>query len=202
MSRDLPEWSLPYFQENYTGPYLSDGKIQSSVAYGKAPPRSKLDILSRAHDTSYKLSRTERDRRKADSIYYAKTRTMSVVPRFMGDLVYYVNDPSNLLGLVSFGLYPPGSSMVGGGVNMGNENGRERAQRLRKEINQRDGSSIDTSTISRETQPGIVVAPIPTVYKPNTSNPDDMLAVGCGYYDPYSTALIRRKRRKKSLYCM
>jgi len=103
--KELPEWTLPYFSENYTGPYLSDGKIQSSVANGRALPKSRLDILSRDHDTAYNLSTSDDDRRKADRIYHTKTRGMSFVPRFAGDIVLHGNDPMQLFsadGLVGF----------------------------------------------------------------------------------------------------
>jgi len=130
----LPEWTLPYFTENYTGPYLSDGRFQSSVEDGKAPPRSRLDALSREHDSAYARSKTSRDRRKADLAYFRATRTMGWFPRLAGDIVLYGNDPARLFGL---GYSDSGSSGVdGGGANMGNENGRERATRLREETRQ------------------------------------------------------------------
>jgi len=105
--KELPEWTLPYFSENYTGPFLSDGKLQASVANGRAPPKSKLDRLSRAHDTDYALAKNDADRRKADRVYHTATRGMSLVPRFAGDLVLHWNDPMQLFGpdgLVGFDL--------------------------------------------------------------------------------------------------
>jgi len=108
----LPEWDYPYFREQYTGPYLSDGKFQQSVAHGKAKPRSRVDELSRAHDTAYALAESDADRRKADRIYYEATRSMSFVPRVFGNMVLYGNDPALLF------VNPDG----GGGVKtiMGN----------------------------------------------------------------------------------
>jgi len=130
----LPEWSLPYFQENYTGPWLSDGKFQGSVANGKAKTKSKLDALSREHDTAYALCKDSSCLRKADRVYYDKTRSMSLVPRIAGNLVRYWNDPFQLFDM---GADTPG--LLKRGVKMGNENGRERAQRLRAENHQIDG---------------------------------------------------------------
>lgn len=89
-----PEWTWPYFQENYTGPYLSDGRFQSSVAYGRAKPKSKLDRLSRKHDTAYALARSDSEKRTADREYYDDTRSMSWFPRMAGNLVLYGNDPT------------------------------------------------------------------------------------------------------------
>lgn len=142
----LPEWTLPYFTENYTGPYLSDGRFQSSVEGGQAPPRSQLDALSREHDTSYARSRRAQDRRKADLVYYRATRKMGWFPRLAGDIVLYGNDPARLFGFGHSGS-AGSSSLGGGGENMGNENGRERAQRLRVENGQdnlRKVATVDT----------------------------------------------------------
>jgi hypothetical protein len=54
---------------------------------------------------------------------------MSLFPRLAGDLVLYWNDPSR--------IYMAALEMLKRGENMGNENGRQRAQRMRKEINQK-----------------------------------------------------------------
>jgi len=113
------EWSWPYFQENYTGPWLSNGEFQASVAYGKVEPNSRLDALSRDHDTAYALSKTAGARRKADRVYYRKTRDMSWFPRLAGNIVLYGNDPLSFLGM-GYHSDSSSSSSGGGGINMGN----------------------------------------------------------------------------------
>jgi len=55
--------------EKYTGMYLSDGKFQSSVVFGKTAPNSQLDALSRLHDTAYAYYPDKAHRRVADRLY-------------------------------------------------------------------------------------------------------------------------------------
>jgi hypothetical protein len=166
----LPEWSWPYVEENYTGPFLSDGKFQSSVAYGKAPPKSMLDRLSRDHDTAYALAKSDLDRRKADKIYYAATRRMSWFPRFAGDIVLYGNDPMLFLSDAI-------DWAAGFGANMGNGNGNQRGQRLRQEPRYTD--IRDVNPVSRmwraKPSPGLMTSEDPAMPKaiqPTTYMPD------------------------------
>lgn len=85
------EWTIP-FTDNYTGPFRSDGLWQTSVAYGKARPKSKLDSISRDHDTAYALCRGNVDcLSSADDRYFDRTRSMSLFPRAVGSLVKYGN---------------------------------------------------------------------------------------------------------------
>jgi hypothetical protein len=166
-----PEWTWPYFQENYTGPWLSDGKFQSSVAHGRRKPNSKLDALSRDHDTAYALSKTDAQRRKADRVYYRKTRDMSWFPRLAGNIVLYGNDPLLLLGLDRF----PGAgsrSKVGGGINMGNDSSRDVVEgenqwtpknhkNLREIMMDREGGRESMRNYSEQTAP--ICEALPTV---------------------------------------
>jgi len=87
---DVPEWMWPY-TDNYTGPYWSDGKFQTSVADGKTKPKSKLDRISQRHDMAYAKSRGRSDLDRADLAYYEDTRHMSIVPRSIGSIVLYGN---------------------------------------------------------------------------------------------------------------
>ncbi len=91
------EWTLPYL-DNYTGPSWSDGKLQASVPFGKKKPRSKTDHLSREHDTGYALCSNDACLDSADRLYYDSTRSMSLLPRLLGDAVYYGNLPRRLVG--------------------------------------------------------------------------------------------------------
>ncbi len=77
---------------NYTGPYWSDGKIQESVPFGKSRPTSRLDALSRYHDTSYALYDDFGRRTAADSIYNERARKLpGNFPKVAGGLVQYGN---------------------------------------------------------------------------------------------------------------
>jgi hypothetical protein len=93
MKDELPEWTLPYVNENYTGPFLSDGKYQSSVPYGKTPPSSKLDSFSRLHDTDYYYCRDLSCLDAADERYLQRTSGMSFVPRIIGQIPKYFHKP-------------------------------------------------------------------------------------------------------------
>jgi hypothetical protein len=180
----LPEWSWPYVEENYTGPYLSDGRLQSSVANGKAPPKSKLDQLSRSHDTAYALAKSDLDRRRADKAYYAATRRMSWFPRLAGDIVLYGNDPqlffSDAIGWAT-----------GLGANMGNGNGNQRGQRLRQEPRYTDVRDVNPVSrmwrakpspgLATSEDPAMPAALQPTTYQPNgtfTEQPQQRVYTG------------------------
>ncbi len=90
------EWTMPY-TDSFTGPGWSDGKFQSSVAFGKKKPKSKTDWLSREHDTGYALCRDYTCLDNFDRMYYDRTRGMSLFPRVQGSLVYYGNKPGRYI---------------------------------------------------------------------------------------------------------
>jgi hypothetical protein len=91
MEEELPEWLWPY-TDNFTGPYWSDGKFQSSVKKGKLKPKSKLDVLSKKHDERYANNVGDNDELfLADLEYYERSRQMSFVPRFIGAIPLYGN---------------------------------------------------------------------------------------------------------------
>jgi hypothetical protein len=75
---------------NYTGAYLSDGKFQPSVAYGKQRPNSELDKFSRFHDTMYARYPDRRHRRAADMWYHDNVPD-DLLSSIAGDLVWYGN---------------------------------------------------------------------------------------------------------------
>ena len=60
---------------NYTGPYISNGKVQESVAFGNRVPKNRLDALARLHDTAYAMYSDDLHRTMADLIFcdYIKT---------------------------------------------------------------------------------------------------------------------------------
>jgi hypothetical protein len=92
-----PVWSFPYIQENYTGPYLSNGKFQESIAYGDVEPKSQLDAISRDHDTMYALSQDyedpEENRHFADYIYFKRAFELDgLVPKIAAVLVKQQDD--------------------------------------------------------------------------------------------------------------
>jgi len=115
---NLPDYTLPYIgDENYTGPYLSDGKFQSSVEFGKATPRSKLDTLSRLHDSAYARYQDRYHRQAADELYERETKKLKgAFPELAGDIVKYGNfaqrSAHNLLNDFVVGSVVPGIGNV------------------------------------------------------------------------------------------
>lgn len=86
----LPEWLMPY-NDNYTGPFWSDGKWQTSTSRGKSRPKSKLDVRSMRHDADYATCLGYDCLEAADYRYLYNTRHMSFVPRNIGRMPYYGN---------------------------------------------------------------------------------------------------------------
>lgn len=120
---ELPDWTLPYFSENYTGPWLSDGKIQESVANGKSKPKSKLDALSRKHDTAYAVYKDRKHRYQADLDFQRGTEEIGgFVPRAAGYAVRYLNQFGDGRTLRDTGGNLRGSLKGGGGENIKKEN--------------------------------------------------------------------------------
>ncbi len=81
------------FVPNYTGPYISNGRFQSSVKFGDRKPKDRLDSLSRLHDTAYaNWSDSKWHRMAADSIYADEAfKIGGVIPRTAGTAVRYGN---------------------------------------------------------------------------------------------------------------
>lgn len=76
----------------YTGPWWSDGRIQSSVRYGRTKPDNELDSESRIHDTAYNVySGNTRMLDVADHFYYTRTRGLGLLPSIAGQVVLYGN---------------------------------------------------------------------------------------------------------------
>jgi hypothetical protein len=84
--------TMEQFAGNYTGPYWSDGKIQSSVEFGTTDPQSELDALSRLHDTAYAHYSDRGHREAADLIYAREAKRLGEkYPELIGNIVQYGN---------------------------------------------------------------------------------------------------------------
>jgi len=77
---------------NYTGPYISNGKIQASVEFGDKLPKDQLDALSRLHDSAY-VRYTDRGHLEAADIIYREEsqKLVAKFPELAGNLVVYYN---------------------------------------------------------------------------------------------------------------
>jgi hypothetical protein len=62
--------------DQYTGPYISDGKLQESVEFGMSKPDDIVDRASRLHDTAYAHFSDTEHRMAADAIYYETLRNV------------------------------------------------------------------------------------------------------------------------------
>ncbi len=77
---------------NYTGPYISDGKVQSSVEFGETAPQDQLDALSRLHDSAYAKWDDWQHRQAADEIYEIEAKKLAgKFPQLAGKIVAYGN---------------------------------------------------------------------------------------------------------------
>jgi hypothetical protein len=85
--------------QNYTGPYISNGKFQKSVSFGDRAPLTVLDSYSRLHDTVYALYEPGIKRKAADSIYHDRASQLpGALPSLAGDAVLYGNAGLHSLG--------------------------------------------------------------------------------------------------------
>lgn len=109
---------------NYTGPYRSDGKFQTSVEFGKTAPKDKLDALSRLHDSAYAKYKDYGHRVAADSIYNQEAKKLvGKFPSLAGDLVVYGNQTGrSVSNLASNASYGPLGFVYGAVKNMYNLN--------------------------------------------------------------------------------
>jgi hypothetical protein len=94
--------------DNYTGPYWSDGKLQSSVEFGQTPPTSALDAESRLHDSAYAHYQDLAHRMAADAIYDARVEKLGGLGTLAGTAVAYGNQAlrsgKNLIDYSEYGL--------------------------------------------------------------------------------------------------
>jgi hypothetical protein len=99
--------NVPENFPNYTGPYISDGKFQSSVEFGQTPPKDALDAISRLHDSAYAHWDDSQHRRAADIIYAKEAAKIDdSLAGIAGFSVLYGNQilrsTENLLGLSTY----------------------------------------------------------------------------------------------------
>lgn len=97
---------------NYTGPYISDGKFQTSVKFGRAVPKDRLDKLSRLHDTAFKEFSDYGHRTAANSIYHNDAKSGNAMSQIAGAAVLYGNQVLSASKGLSFNL----PALVYGGV--------------------------------------------------------------------------------------
>lgn len=104
------------FQANYTGPYLSDGKFQSSVEFGEKQPIDRWDAFSRLHDSAFKKWDDYGHRTAANSIYNEWMKENPTTSKSIaGFLVLYGNQINSSLS----GLGPNMGSLIMGGIKNG-----------------------------------------------------------------------------------
>lgn len=84
---------------NYTGPYWSDGKLQTSVMFGEAEAVNALDELSRLHDTVYAKYPDRAHREAADMWYNSEAKKLTgQFPQLAANAVLYGNYASRQAG--------------------------------------------------------------------------------------------------------
>jgi len=69
-----------YGTSNYTGPYISNGHYQASVEFGSVKPSSKLDAVSRLHDSAYAKWSDRIHKAAADEIFSYQAKRMGSIP--------------------------------------------------------------------------------------------------------------------------
>lgn len=88
--------------QRYTGPWVSNGKFQESVAFGDQAPLGALDSFSRLHDTAYALYEPGIMRKAADSVYHDRVSNLpGKLPSIAGDAVLYGNAGMHSLGNIT-----------------------------------------------------------------------------------------------------
>ncbi len=97
----------------YTGPYWSDGKIQSSVEFGESFTPTYLAYNSRLHDSAFAHFQDDRHRTAADWIYRQSLRfDDSVKSQIVRQLPFVGNHVGFLLPLFTSGLAGPAALLA------------------------------------------------------------------------------------------
>lgn len=95
--------------QNYTGPYISDGKFQESVEFGESEALDYLDYLSRMHDSAYAKYSDPEHREAADMLYAREAkRIKGLFPQLASTAV----GAGNYAARKALSYYSP-ASMVG-----------------------------------------------------------------------------------------
>lgn len=93
--------TVPFYASgNYVGQNWSDGKNQSSVAFGDAPVLNELDELAYYHDTAYAMYHDDVHRRAADELFYEEA--MKLKQKYGSK---WAEDPQVAAKLVLYGNY-------------------------------------------------------------------------------------------------
>lgn len=100
----------------YTGPYISDGRIQSSVEFGQTPPVNALDEQSRLHDSAYAHYKDYGHLRAADVLYDRNVSKLGPLGKTVGTTVLYGNQAMSSIGNISSAGYLGPFSIVYGAV--------------------------------------------------------------------------------------
>lgn len=180
------EWTFPYMDCN-TGPYWSNGKFQSSVSEFDCIPKSKLDRLSQEHDRSYALCYDNECLDLADMEYYNKTRSMSLGPRIIGNIVYYGNQIERGItggrGRKMSEIYIDEKQHQ----KPGNHNGPKFIDKNGNAIPHGDGTSPTVYPTRNQTQ---------TVYDPHT-NDGKFIGTGLQKERGFASRMFGEKKKKK-----
>ncbi len=106
---------------NYTGPYISNGKVQTSVEFGDKTPKDALDALSRLHDSAYAKWDDRLHRTVADDIYNKEAKKLiGKFPELAGFLVEYGNWTGRSIANIASGYGSAGfvGALYGGVKNL------------------------------------------------------------------------------------
>lgn len=147
------------FTTNYCGLYYSNGRIQSSVAYGDKDPVSDLDRSCRDHDTRYALAKSNKELDSADLLFYKEQFGKGLRPSLYSLLVLHVNRLTRGLttgkSFFALGSDPNQSAVEGFSENT-------RYVREKEPVYERPGQSfrsgVNTPDIAPELLPTVLVA--------------------------------------------
>lgn len=88
--------------QRYTGPWISNNKFQSSVAFGDQAPLGALDSFSRLHDTARAVYQPGTMWKASDSLYHDRVSKLpGTIPSLAGDAVLYGNAAMNSAGNIA-----------------------------------------------------------------------------------------------------
>lgn len=197
---------------NYTGPYWSDGKLQSSVEFGRTPPGSALDAESRLHDSAYAHYNDTQHRIAADYIYNEHLANLGSTEAIVGETVFIGNQVLRAgAGIVSdFLSYGP-LGLVTGAVKDAyyvadyalnhNKYEKEVLDYYKTDpgwIRSMDESNNQVSEGKKDVVKKTGVSNLVPTKPPliRHSNREEFSSPALLYYNPYST-MKRRKRRRR-----
>nr|WRQ65267.1 hypothetical protein [Tolivirales sp.] len=188
---------------NYTGPYWSDGSIQTSVEFGESQPTDYVDEMSRLHDSAYaKFKGDDNMLRAADEIYYESLlKDPSAKAKLAREAVLYGNyTVSKLARLAEIektaaSLGPLG--LLGGLLYFGVENIFDMNSRLTGDKYSKEKTILrdyyETDPRKTGPQPG---ASVPAVPETAVSTHTELLTPQL-FEENHTFSLVTRKRRRR-----